>query len=58
VAASGHTKPGTAGDLVGSGDARGGANQADSLAMRLAMADLRLAAWFLWMTPLLAALSS
>ena len=25
---------------------------------RLAMADLRLAAWFLWMTPLLAALSS
>ena len=29
-----------------------------SCAARLAMADLRLAAWFLWMTPLLAALSS
>ena len=33
-------------------------DQADSEAIRLAMADLRLAAWFLWMTPLLAALSS
>src|SRR3954468_2995856 len=29
-----------------------------SSAARLAIADLRLAAWFLWMTPLLAALSS
>ena len=29
-----------------------------SSAARLAMADLRFAAWFLWMTPLLAALSS
>ena len=29
-----------------------------SSARRLAIADLRLAAWFLWMTPLLAALSS
>src|SRR5205823_13482258 len=28
-----------------------------SSAQRLAMADLRFAAWFLWMTPLLAALS-
>src|SRR5215510_15253829 len=28
-----------------------------SSAARLAMADLRFAAWFLWMTPLLAALS-
>ena len=27
-------------------------------AARLAIADLRLAAWFLWMTPLLTALSS
>src|SRR3984885_2869177 len=29
-----------------------------SCAARLEIADLRLAAWFLWMTPLLAALSS
>src|SRR5215472_536720 len=29
-----------------------------SWAARLAIADLRLAAWFLWMTPLLTALSS
>ena len=29
-----------------------------SVSARRAMADLRLAAWFLWMTPLLAALSS
>ena len=33
-------------------------NQADSDSSRLAMADLRFAAWFLWITPLLAALSS
>ncbi len=33
-------------------------DQADSALIRLAIADLRLAAWFLWMTPLLAALSS
>jgi hypothetical protein len=33
-------------------------DQADSDATRLAMADLRFAAWFLWMTPLLTALSS
>jgi hypothetical protein len=32
--------------------------QADSDSSRLAMADLRFAAWFLWITPLLAALSS
>jgi hypothetical protein len=32
--------------------------EADSEAIRFAMADLRLAAWFLWMTPLLTALSS
>src|SRR3954452_9709103 len=32
--------------------------QADSDSTRLAMADLRFAAWFLWMTPLLTALSS
>jgi hypothetical protein len=33
-------------------------DQADSAPIFLAMADLRLAAWFLWMTPLLTALSS
>src|SRR3954452_20899101 len=32
--------------------------QADADVSFLAMADLRLAAWFLWMTPLLTALSS
>ena len=64
------TTAGTATDLM-SGDARvyamralpsGGRvrrdDQADSESTRLAMADLRFAAWFLWMTPLLAALSS
>src|SRR5262249_12528727 len=43
------------------GEALGGRprarDQAWSSALRLAMADLRFAAWFLWMTPLLAALS-
>src|SRR5215470_1970771 len=39
------------------GKGRGGRQLLVSSAARLAIADLRFAAWFLWMTPLLAALS-
>src|SRR5690349_12671303 len=50
-AGSTRVEPGRA----GSSEAR---SRAQSSAAALAMADLRLAAWFLWITPLLTALSS
>src|SRR6185312_500805 len=42
----------------GIGDAAAGASLGQSLLSASSSEDLRLAAWFLWMTPLLAALSS
>src|SRR4029453_12576969 len=51
-------RPFTGSRQVGAAATGSRPSQEESELIRLAMADLRFAAWFLWITPLLTALSS